>query len=307
MMFFHDISISTGLLNPPTTALALAAIGAATTLSIVKAPKYPLISFCFLFFLLNHIIEGTIIPLELIFEHRNYLPSMLIFVPVAIAVVKALQYFAFSRIVRGMLAIAVVALLLVLGDTTSSRNDVFASRLSLLMDNAHKAPRLSRVHNNLGMYYWEHGQQDKALECFSRAAQLDRDVNIPQKAQAHFNLGLYSMAHTNRDDKAVDHFHQALGLNPRHTQARHFLELLEFKNLPPVMQEQRLPKLLADLPADGGYLYRFSVILLHTDRPNLAMRLARLADKHRPGFVQPLKIQALAWYMKGNTTKSRQM
>lgn len=38
--------------------------------------KWPLLTFGVLWFYLGHVIESTIIPLELMFEHRNYLPSV---------------------------------------------------------------------------------------------------------------------------------------------------------------------------------------------------------------------------------------
>jgi hypothetical protein len=53
-------------------------------LAIYKLRKWPILSFAVLFFFLNHAIESSIIPLELIFEHRNYLPGMFLFWPVAV-------------------------------------------------------------------------------------------------------------------------------------------------------------------------------------------------------------------------------
>ena len=36
--------------------------------------------------------ESSILPLELIFEHRNYLPSMFLFVPVSVGLLKAFLF-----------------------------------------------------------------------------------------------------------------------------------------------------------------------------------------------------------------------
>ena len=65
--------------------------------AFLMARRKPLLSFCMLFFFLNHLVEGTVIPLELIYEHRNYIPSMLFFVPVAYGMVRCLDYFSYRK------------------------------------------------------------------------------------------------------------------------------------------------------------------------------------------------------------------
>ena len=80
----HDIVISTSLIHPWTTLPAGLFLIALTITGVVVLEKHPLIGFSILFFLINHVIESSIIPLELIFEHRNYLPSFFMFVPVAL-------------------------------------------------------------------------------------------------------------------------------------------------------------------------------------------------------------------------------
>ena len=92
LCFSHDISISKGLLDPPTTIIAMMIIFTLLGLTILKSKKWPLVSFCVLFFFINHVIESTALSLELVFEHRNYIPSMLFFVPIAILIAKGLNF-----------------------------------------------------------------------------------------------------------------------------------------------------------------------------------------------------------------------
>lgn len=74
---FHDrYSISKGLFEPITTLLGWAAHGLVIAFSVVKFKRYSLICFGILWFYLGHLLESTIIMLELKFEHRNYLPSI---------------------------------------------------------------------------------------------------------------------------------------------------------------------------------------------------------------------------------------
>ena len=71
----HDFTISTSLFSPPTTIISIFFIVAIILYAIKLRHKYPLFSFGIFWFFINIIIESTVVPLELIFEHRLYLPS----------------------------------------------------------------------------------------------------------------------------------------------------------------------------------------------------------------------------------------
>lgn len=58
----------------PLTLLASAAWLSLLSASIVWRRRFPLAALAVLWFLAGHLIESTVIPLELYFEHRNYLP-----------------------------------------------------------------------------------------------------------------------------------------------------------------------------------------------------------------------------------------
>ncbi len=73
--FFHDdIALSTGLMNPPTTLLALLALAILIALALAFRKRRPLLSFGIAWFLVGQFLESTFIPLDLMFIHRNYLP-----------------------------------------------------------------------------------------------------------------------------------------------------------------------------------------------------------------------------------------
>ncbi|KKK87238.1 hypothetical protein LCGC14_2755230, partial [marine sediment metagenome] len=89
----HDITLSTSLFQPLTTLPAILLTLVIIGIGFSQIRKRPLIALAILFFYLNHIIESTVIPLELIFEHRNYLPSLFLFLPVAAGFSKLLTYY----------------------------------------------------------------------------------------------------------------------------------------------------------------------------------------------------------------------
>lgn len=74
-IYTDDFAISHGLFDPPSTLwsiLALAALVVAVVAARVRAPAF----FTGMgLYLVGHLMESTVFPLELYFEHRNYLPS----------------------------------------------------------------------------------------------------------------------------------------------------------------------------------------------------------------------------------------
>jgi protein O-mannosyl-transferase len=71
---FHDDFAVQRSLFQASTMLAVAAWAAVISAAIMLRPKAPLIAFAVGWYLLGHALESSTIPLELYFEHRNYLP-----------------------------------------------------------------------------------------------------------------------------------------------------------------------------------------------------------------------------------------
>jgi tetratricopeptide (TPR) repeat protein len=209
MTILHDVVISHSFVDPWTTLLAIAGWCGVFFLAMKFCRRNPLISFCLLFFLVNHSIEGSIFNLELAYEHRNYIPSMLFFVLLALAANHAMHLFHYSRLLRVGICLAAACMIVSFGYTTYAYNRVFKNELSLWMHAVARAPSLSVTHNNLGKVYWNKGLKEIAYVEFKQAYELDRYFNFPQKGLVHYNLGLYA-AYGQRDyNLALDHFQTA--------------------------------------------------------------------------------------------------
>lgn len=75
--FYHDdIPLSAGLFRPWTTFFAISGWLALFGGALAFAKRWPVASAAVLFFLAGHALESTIFPLEIAFEHRNYLPTI---------------------------------------------------------------------------------------------------------------------------------------------------------------------------------------------------------------------------------------
>ena len=75
-LYHDDITVSRGLVSPPTTLFAIAGGVAIVTFAYLQRRRRPLFTFAVFWFLASHLLESTILPLEIAHEHRNYLASV---------------------------------------------------------------------------------------------------------------------------------------------------------------------------------------------------------------------------------------
>jgi len=76
----HYVPISRSLTDPPATAAALGLLALAIIMAVAGARKNRLLSFAVLWFLGTLSVESSFLGLELMYEHRAYLPSVFPFI-----------------------------------------------------------------------------------------------------------------------------------------------------------------------------------------------------------------------------------
>lgn len=164
---FHDITLSVNLFNPVTTIPAILLNIFFIVFGIVKANKYPLLAFALLSYFCGHLVESTFLPLELMFEHRNYIPSMFIFVPIVAFAFNISAHKTNSTIFKKIIIpCAFVSLLLILGAMTYQRNKVWYNKETLWTDVYKKAPKNARPYQNLAMLFQEKGNYSLAIALY---------------------------------------------------------------------------------------------------------------------------------------------
>ncbi|MFO8048362.1 MAG: tetratricopeptide repeat protein, partial [Desulfosudaceae bacterium] len=137
----HDVVLSRSLWAPWTTLSAILLVLGMVVAAWRLRRKFPLLAWAVLFFFINHLVESTVIPLELIFEHRNYLPSLFLFVPVAAGLYQGIAYYqGRNRTIYFGLIICAVTVLVGFGRFTYERNLVWQSPRTLWSDAMVKAP-----------------------------------------------------------------------------------------------------------------------------------------------------------------------
>jgi tetratricopeptide (TPR) repeat protein len=197
----YDFPLSTSLIHPLTTLLSLLVIVGLIGLAIYLAKKERLISFCILWFFGNLVIESSIIPLAIIFEHRLYLPSMMVLL---LPVVIVYRYIKLDWLKVGLLSLVVVGLAF----WTYQRNLVWADKITLWTDVVKKSPNKARPHFNLGSAYSLQNQIDKAIPLYKRALEINPNLEHP-----HINLG-EALERQNKVDEAMAHYQTALKIKP---------------------------------------------------------------------------------------------
>jgi len=92
----YDFPISKTILDPPTTLISLLIVVGLIGYSIWTAKKRPMISFCILWYFGNLVIESSIFPLEMVYEHRLYLPAIGPFILFSLFVVRGVEKFKYK-------------------------------------------------------------------------------------------------------------------------------------------------------------------------------------------------------------------
>jgi tetratricopeptide (TPR) repeat protein len=150
-LFNDAFPISTGWLDPITTipciVLVLALIGAGFALR----RKHPAIALALLFYFAAQLMESGWVPLELYFEHRNYLPAMLLFWPIGIGLSQA-------GFLRGLRITCAVCVLLGLAWLTLQRSQLWGNGPNQAQVWAAINPDSSRAQTSAALYDLQAGR-----------------------------------------------------------------------------------------------------------------------------------------------------
>jgi protein O-mannosyl-transferase len=148
---------STGLLQPPSTLLALAVVLALVAVAFAARRRAPALAAALLFFFAGHLLESTVIPLELYFEHRNYIPAMLLFWPLA----RSLCAWRVSVRLRTALAIVLLAFL---AAVTWQRATLWGQPEQLALLWAAQSPQSSRAQATAASFEARAGRTHAAMQ-----------------------------------------------------------------------------------------------------------------------------------------------
>lgn len=259
--------------------------------SLGRDPALRVASFGIFWFFATLSVESSVLPIvDLVVEHRVYLPSVGLAAAAAVGILLLSE--RTSSLFGGRLPLFASALALgTLAVATYQRNQVWGDSIRLWEDTAAKSPGKARPWYNLGTYLTDGGRPSEAIPALNRALSL-----APQNADAWHNLGrAYLM--TGRGDEAVRAMTVAVRLKPdldnaavnlsaalintgRHAEAVPLLESVRQRT--PDWPEVRLNLGLAYLGSGNlpGALQELAVLqrLAPALAPGLARRIQRAGE-----------------------------
>jgi tetratricopeptide (TPR) repeat protein len=181
-LYHDDVSISHGLMDPPTTLYALLALSALLAAGAGLRLRAPLVSLGILWFFAGHALESTIFPLEMAHEHRNYLADF----GILLALAGALTQAPLRRLTPLTHAVLPALMLLLFSYTTWSRSMQWTDNVEHAIYEALHHPdspravfSAGRIHARLAL----NGRQQSEAEAYhylTRAAELDSAGIMPE-------------------------------------------------------------------------------------------------------------------------------
>jgi hypothetical protein len=203
----HAFTASRSLVDPLTTLLAFLFIAATIIFALRSIRSRPLLAFPVLGYLLLHSMESGPVNLELVFEHRMYLPMTMLALLIGLnlrpaSMKHALSTYAILLVVGALLAVS-----------TYQRNLVWGDPLTFHRDIAAKSPEKFRPQYNLGTQLGQRGILGEARDA------LEQSIRIkPDSSMAHNQLGNVYLL-TNQLKQAERHYTLATEYDPDNAEA----------------------------------------------------------------------------------------
>jgi hypothetical protein len=191
LSFYHDdYHVSTGWLTPWTTLASILVLAGMAWVIFIARRRQPLVALGLSFYLGCHVLTGTILPLELIYEHRNYFASiglLLAIVPFlaaprgTTAVTPATSASGLPMALPRHVALGVLMVFWVVQTATTAY--AWGSPLRLSVELAGRAPESPRAQYELGRTYIVYSHYDPQSPFTELAyAPLERAMRLPDSS-----------------------------------------------------------------------------------------------------------------------------
>ncbi|WP_407276469.1 tetratricopeptide repeat protein [Halothiobacillus sp. DCM-1] len=149
-LYHDDVAVSTGWLAPWTTLAGGLGIGALIVAAVALRQRAPLFALGVLWFFAGHALVSTYLPLELVYEHRNYLPSFGVFLALfGLMLAWSPAEAERARVMRTLMLSAALALIALYAGITALRAQVWGNPFRLAYFEATTHPDSPRANYDL--------------------------------------------------------------------------------------------------------------------------------------------------------------
>lgn len=164
-LFQDGYAFSRSLFAPASTFIAWLLVAALVIVALKLRFSYPFFSLAILFFFAGHVLESTVLCLELYFEHRNYLPSVFLFLMLAVFMVTLAK-----KVAKWVPVTGCTTLLLLLSFLTWERAKLWSDTDALQLYWAASTPESPRAHNKIAVAMLNAGNKAEAIQYIDNAA-----------------------------------------------------------------------------------------------------------------------------------------
>ena len=194
LSFYHDnFLISSGLLSPWSTLPCVVLLSGLVVLAIWLRPRLPLVALGLALFLSAQLLTATVIPLELVYEHRNYFASFGLLLAIA-SLLRTPTAASFTLPRRVLLT----GFMLYWVTLTACTAYAWGSPLRLAVELAARAPDSPRAQYELGRTYIIYSLYDPsspfthlAYAPLEKAAALPGSSILPEQALIFLNARMH--------------------------------------------------------------------------------------------------------------------
>jgi hypothetical protein len=290
-LYHDDYAISRSLLGAPTPLPAIALLIALAGSAWWIRNRRPLVAVGMCWFLAAHTMTATVLPLELVFEHRNYFASL----GIVLAVGDLLLCSGLARRLPVLTRTLGVAFVVFCAATTAMRANEWNSLLRFARSEALKHPRSARANYEyaraliiISNYDPKSPLRPEILRTLEAAGRIPGGSTLPEQAALIYAARI----HAPSDPSAWDALRAKLRVRSGGPQEQ--LSLIALTNcaaqklcdFPPQEMLETFEASLAKEPHAGTLtIYGNYAVQVLDDRP-LALRLFREAAAMEPGNPQ---------------------
>ena len=306
----HSFDLSNSLFDPVTTLFAILIVFALVITAIRYKNKFPILSFAILFYFLNHIVESTILPLEIVFEHRNYIPSMFIFFPLSIGFFKLISHYKKENFALYILLILFMqGLLIFTGLGTYSRNITWMTDGSLWKDAMKKAPGNSRPYQNYS-YHLSRTPDAKSDKILRQIFELNKTAldKVPSGVTKRMQtVSLTNIATSltlqEKYEEALKYREKLLDLRPEYNEGKFHAAKLYLI----LKKDKKALDVISSITSiKDSHLNLHALALLKNNMPDEALKvLFKIRKKKTKDSMLTLTHLAGAYYLKNELKKAR--
>lgn len=245
-LFQDGYPISKSLFQPLTTFFSIIFLVVLFISAFLARKKYPLFSLAILFFFAAHLMESTVIGLELYFEHRNYLAALFLFLPLAAGLVWLSEKIDYKLVI--FISILILSMLSLM---TWQRSLLWSNTDNLQIYWAKNTPNSPRAQNAIATILIDQGRYQEANAHIEQAIQ-----HLPNSALLSIRLLLQKVYTHQATEQDFDQAITRLSIQPFDAQAVQGLRvLIEYIILPENINQYGVLslKLIAAMQKNANY------------------------------------------------------